>query len=69
MVWKSKGFSDENIKPPTITGNSPIPEHDYVINSKFRVEFNESCLKPDMAAVPTNKIINFYITLLTMFLH
>ena len=42
--WKSKGLSDESIKPPAISGNSLNPELNYY-DTKTRVKFTGSCLK------------------------
>ena len=36
--WKSKGFSDESIKPPTTSDNSLAPSLNY-IGTKTRVNF------------------------------
>ena len=59
---KSIGLSNEFIKPPTTKNNSLNPKLDYFNNPKFRVEFEESCLKPVAKQVtPNNKKISFYI--------
>ena len=42
--WKSKGLSDESIKPPSASDNSLAPLTDY-LGDKIRLKFNESCLK------------------------
>ena len=42
--WKSKGFSAESIKPPTISDNSLTPALSYY-GTKTRVKFPGSCLK------------------------
>ena len=41
-AWKSKGLSDESIKPPTISNNSLTPSLSY-IGTKTRVKFVGSC--------------------------
>ena len=41
--WKSKGLSDETIKPPVLS-NCLTPLIDYVGN-KIRIKFTGSCLK------------------------
>ena len=41
---KSKGLSDETIKPPATSGNSLTPMIDYLGN-KIRLKFNGHCLK------------------------
>ena len=42
--WKSKGLSDETIKPYATSDNSLTPLIDHY-GSKVRVKFNKSCLK------------------------
>ena len=42
--WKSKGLSDESIKPPTTSDNSLTPLIDYLGN-KIRPKFNGSILR------------------------
>ena len=41
---KSKGLSDESIKPPTTSDNSLSPLIDY-LGDKIRLKFNGGCLK------------------------
>ena len=43
-VWKSKGLSDESIKPPTAFNKSLAPAINH-INTKSRVKFILTCLK------------------------
>ena len=43
---KSKGLSDEIIKPPSTNNNSLSPALSY-FGTKTRVKFNGSCLKQD----------------------
>ena len=43
LSWKSKGLSNESIKPPTTTNNSLTPELNYY-GTKLRVKFTRSCL-------------------------
>ena len=45
--WKSKGFSDEIIKPPTTSDNSLAPTLSY-IGDTARVKFDEDSLKRDL---------------------
>ena len=59
-LWKSKGFSDEDIRP--------ITKSDYSINSKLsyfgnktRLKFIESSLKQDRMTYTHGKIVNTYI--------
>ena len=40
--WKSKGLSDESIKPPTTSDNSLNPALNYY-GTKRRVKFTGSC--------------------------
>ena len=42
--WKSKGMSDESIKPPTTSNNSLTPLIGYY-SYKTRLKFKGSCLK------------------------
>ena len=42
--WKSKGLSDESIKPPTTSDNSLNPSLSYY-GTKTRVKFTGSYLK------------------------
>ena len=42
-AWKSKGLSEESIKPPTTPNNSPTPSLHF-INDKVRVKFEGGCL-------------------------
>ena len=42
--WKSKGLSDETIKPPATSDNTLSPLIDY-LDSKIRLKFNGDCLK------------------------
>ena len=42
--WKSKGLSDESIKPPTTSDNSLTPLIDYY-SCNIRVKFNGSILR------------------------
>ena len=41
--WKSKGLSDESIKPPTTSDKSLNPALNYY-GTKIRVKFTGSCL-------------------------
>ena len=58
LSWQSKGLSNENIDPPTI---SLSPSINYVCN-KIRVKFTGSCLKQSNKLTYTyGKAINIYI--------
>ena len=58
--WKSKGLSDEVIKPPSTDDNSLPPTLDYVGN-KIKVKFDGSCLKQDKITFTHGTIVNIYI--------
>ena len=55
--WKSKGLSDEVIKPPN---NSLAPELGYD-NKRMYLEFNRGYLKQDQITYSHGKIVNIYI--------
>ena len=40
--WKSKGLSDESIKPPSTSDNSLFPLIDY-LGTKIRLKLTGSC--------------------------
>ena len=42
--WKSKGLSDESIKPPATSDNSLASLINY-LGDKIRLKFNGNCLK------------------------
>ena len=46
LLWKSKGLSDESIKPPATSNNSIAPSLNY-FGTIARVKFDGSCLKQD----------------------
>ena len=43
--WKSKGLSEENVKPPVTSDNSLNPLINYYYNNKISPKFTGSCLK------------------------
>ena len=43
-AWKSKGLSDENIRPPAPSDNSLAPSLDYIC-VRTRVKFSRQYLK------------------------
>ena len=57
---KSKGLSNEIIKPPTTSNNSLAPSLDYFIK-KIKVNFNGSCLRQDKITYNHGTIVNMYI--------
>ena len=60
LSWKSKGLSDENIKPPSTSTNILNPLLNYV-DTNIRVEFKKSCLKQDKISFDHGKVANIYI--------
>ena len=61
LSWKSKGLSDETIKPPSTSDNSLTPALSYYRASKIRVKFTGSCLKQDKVIFNHGKVVNIYI--------
>ena len=60
LLWRSKGISNESIKPPTTCNNSLTPELNYY-DTKTRVEFIRSCLKQSKISYTHGKVVNIYI--------
>ena len=60
LSWKSKGLSDESIKPPTTSNKMLNPSLDYV-GTKTRVKFNGDCLKQEKITFNHGKIVSIYI--------
>ena len=60
LSWKSKGLSDESIKPPSTSNKMLNPSLDYV-GTKARVKFNGDCLKEEKITFNHGKIVNIYI--------
>ena len=58
-LWKSKGLSDESIKPPTTSNNNLTPVLDYYDN-KVKVKFTGSCLKQGARYYHHKNIVNIY---------
>ena len=58
--WKSKGLSDETIKPPATSDNSLTPLIDYLGN-KIRLKFNGSILRQPKSTYTHGKVVNIYI--------
>ena len=58
--WRSKGLSDEVIKPPATSEDSLAPTLNYVGN-KIRVKFDGSCLKQDKITYTHGTIVIVYI--------
>ena len=60
LSWKSKGLSDQSIKPPTASNKMVNPSLDFV-GTKGRVKFNGDCLKQEKITCNHGKIVNMYI--------
>ena len=58
--WKSKGLSDESVKPPATSDNSVTPLLIYC-GTKTRVLFDGDCLKQNKVTFNNGKIANIYI--------
>ena len=66
--WKSKGLSDESIKPPSTSDTSLSPLINYLDN-KVRLKFNEGCLKQQNKLTYTHgTIVNIFIVYELVFL-
>ena len=59
-LWKSKGLSDEAIKPPATSDNSLTLALSYYDN-KTRVKFTGNCLKQPKLSCAHRKVVNIYI--------
>ena len=57
--WKSKGLSEETIKPPATSDNSLTPLLSYC-DPKTRVKFTGSCLKQPKISYTHGTILNIY---------
>ena len=60
LLWKSKGLSDEAIKPPTTPDNSLTPTLNYYDELKVRVKFTGSCLKQPKFTYTHGKVVSIY---------
>ena len=60
LSWRSKGVSNEDIKPPTTSDNSLNPKLRYY-GAEKRVQFTRSCLKQPHFTFTQKKIVNIYI--------
>ena len=58
--WKSKGLSNEKVKPLTTSDNSLTPALHYY-GSKKRVKFTGSCLKQSKISYNHGRVVNIYI--------
>ena len=60
LSWRSKGISNESIKPPTTSNNSLNPRLSYN-DTKIKVQFTGSCLKQPKFTFTNKKAVNIYI--------
>ena len=60
VLWRSKGLSNESIKPHTTTNNSLTPELNYY-GTKTKIKFTGSCLKQSSHILTHKKVVNIYI--------
>ena len=60
LSWRSKGMSNESIKPPTTSNNSLNPRLSYN-DTKIKVQFTGSCLKQPKFTFTHKKVVNIYI--------
>ena len=60
LSWKSKGLTNESIKPPTTSDNSLNPGLSYK-GTKIRAKFTGSCLKQPKLTFTHQKVVNIYI--------
>ena len=58
--WKSKGLSNENFKPCTMSNDSLTPLTDYY-GYKIRLKFNGSCLRQPEVTHTDEKVVNIYV--------
>ena len=58
--WKSKGLSDETIKPPSTSDNGLTTAVSYY-GTKMGVKFFEICLKQPTISYTHGTIVNIYI--------
>ena len=62
--WKSKGLSDENIRPSITPGNSLVPNLKWIYTAKVAVEFRRgSCLKQGKATFTHGNVVNLLISM------
>ena len=60
MVWQYERLSYEKIRPPT-TANNNISTKPKLHNSKIKVGFKGSCLKPDKETFTPRNAVNLSI--------
>ena len=57
LSWKSKGLSDESIKPPSTSNKMLNPSVNYV-GTKARVKLNGDCLKQERNLVKSSSLLS-----------
>ena len=60
LSWRSKGISNESIKPHATSNNSLNPRLSYN-DTKIKVQFTGSCLKQPKFTFTHKKVVNIYI--------
>ena len=60
-AWKSKGLSEESIKPPSMSDNSLNAGINYIDTAKIRVKLDESCFKQDKVSFTNKQVRSIYI--------
>ena len=60
LSWKSKGLSDESIKPPSTPNEILNPSQNYV-STKARIRFSGDCLKQEKITFNHEQIVKIYI--------
>ena len=59
--WKSKGLSDESIKPFPTSNNTFTPLIEYYNGYRIRAKFNRSILRQPKVTYTHKKVVNIYI--------
>ena len=60
LAWKSKGLSDESIKPPVASNNNLARSLNY-IHTKIRVKLDGSCLKQGKVTFTHKNAVSIHI--------
>ena len=62
LLWKSKGLSNETIKPTSTSDNSLTPLINYIDRTnKIRIKFTRSCLKQSKLSYTHKKVVSIYV--------
>ena len=59
-AWKSKGLSEERIKPPATSDDTLAPSSNY-IDVRPRIKFDGQCLKQHKVTFTYKDLLNIYI--------